>query len=68
MPNSALKVVSIPTRPPTPRYLNSSALPASGQQQLSAVMSRFDRLMDERPRIAMEVLRLADQIMKIYGA
>jgi hypothetical protein len=62
-----LRVLSFPPRPTMPHYLNASALPLSAQPVLCDVMARFDRMMLERPAAAAEVLRLADQIMKIYG-
>lgn len=70
MGQSSLKIVPlpIPTTPQPPRYLNSSHLPPSGQLQLSDLITRFDRLMLERPDAAAQILMWGNHLLRIFNA
>jgi hypothetical protein len=68
MPRTKWKVLDFTGRPQTPRYSNASSLPSSAQSKLLELVSRYDRLMKDRPVDAAEVLEWVEKILHLYGA
>ncbi len=68
--SSPLRVLSFPERLPSSslKFLNTSALPSSQQAKLSEMVSRFDRVMKERPAVAARIMVLVDKIFRVFDA
>ncbi len=63
-----LKLVDFRGKPQTPIFLNAKHLPSSAQSKLYELITRFDRLMRERPGDAAQILIWSEEILQIYGA
>lgn len=68
MPRRSLKVLNFSSKPQSPKFSHASAMPSSGQAKLLELMARFDKVMKERPEVAVRILVHAEHVLHMFNA